>query len=351
MKSIIEGLKIAGIATALPETVIATDDYAAIFGEKKVRRIKRSTGVEAVHIVRPGQTASDLCVAAAEHLFAELAINKEEIDGIVFVSISPDYRAPGTAGILQDRLGLSHDVVAFDLCYGCSGYLYGLYQAALLVRGGGCRKVLVCTGDTQSALVNEKDRSMKMLVGDAGAATLVERGEGTAHFYFQTMGEGYRDIIIEGGGCRMPSTEKTREEITNEDGNTRRKDDLYMDGIGVMKFALTEVPKAMDVMYEMLGCTKEDVGLFAYHQPNKLILDYLSNAMEIPEERMPVGLQQTGNTASASIPMLLSTLKTRGFDFANTPRTIACGFGIGLSIGAVDVDLRETRILEPVTVQ
>ena len=350
MKSTIAGLHIAGIATVLPEKVIKTDDYAAIFGEKKVRRIKRSTGVEAVHVVRPGQTASDLCVAAAEHLFEEIKIDRSTIDAIVFVSISPDYRAPGTAGILQDRLGLSHDVAAFDLTYGCSGYIYGIYQAAMLIQSG-CRKVLVCAGDTQSTLVNEKDRSMKMLVGDSGTATLVEQGDDTMHFYFQTLGAGYRDLIIEGGACRMPSSEESRREIEDEDGNIRRKDDLFMDGMGVMKFSLTEVPKAMAAMYETLGCTKDDVDLFAYHQPNKLILDYLSNAMDVPTEKMPVGLQQTGNTAAASVPTLLSTLQERGFDFTKAEHIIASGFGIGLSIGAVDLHLNHTKVFAPVIVE
>ena len=117
-----------------------------------------------------------------------------------------------------------------------------------------------------------------------------------------------------------------------------------MDGMNVMKFALTEVPLAMEKIYEMTGYTKEDVDLFAFHQPNKLILDYLSNSMEISDEKMPVGLQHVGNTASASIPLLLTTLKGRGFDFCRK-KVIACGFGIGLSIGAVYMNIEESTII------
>ena len=340
MKATISGVHIAGIATVLPPKVVTTDSYAEFFGEKKIRRIKRSTGVESVHVVEPGVTASDLCCEAAEKLMQKLGVDKSSIDALVFVSISPDYRAPGTAGIMQGKLGLSEEIIAIDLTFGCSGYVYGLYEAALLLKGG-CKRVLLCAGDTQSTLVNEKDRSMKMLVGDAGSATIVEEGSDTMQFYFKTVGSGYESLIIPAGGCRMPSSAETGIEIEDEDGNIRSKENLFMDGMSVMKFALTEVPLAMDKMYEMTGYSKEDVDLFAYHQPNKLILDYLSNSMEIPAEKMPVGLQRVGNTASASIPMLLHTLYDRGFDFKNNKKIIACGFGIGLSIGAVTLNLKD----------
>ncbi len=344
MKATISGVHIAGIATVVPPKVVTTDSYAEFFGEKKIRRIKRSTGVESVHVVEPGVTASDLCCEAAEKLMQKLGVDKSSIDALVFVSISPDYRAPGTAGIMQGKLGLSEEIIAIDLTFGCSGYVYGLYEAALLLKGG-CKRVLLCAGDTQSTLVNEKDRSMKMLVGDAGSATIVEEGSDTMQFYFKTVGSGYESLIIPAGGCRMPSSAETGIEIEDEDGNIRSKENLFMDGMSVMKFALTEVPLAMDKMYEMTGYSKEDVDLFAYHQPNKLILDYLSNSMEIPAEKMPVGLQKVGNTASASIPMLLHTLNNRGFNFKNNEKIIACGFGIGLSIGAVTLNMKDTEFI------
>ena len=338
MKATINGVHIAGIATVVPPKVVTTDSYAQFFGEKKIRRIKRSTGVESVHVVEPGVTASDLCCEAAEKLLLKLGIDKSSIDALVFVSISPDYRAPGTAGIMQGRLGLSEEIIAIDLTFGCSGYIYGLYEAALLLKGG-CKRVLLCAGDTQSTLVNEKDRSMKMLVGDAGSATIVEEGSNTMQFYFKTVGSDYESLIIPAGGCRIPVSKETSIEIEDEDGNIRSKENLFMDGMGVMKFALTEVPLAMEKMYKMTGYTKDDIDLFAFHQPNKLILDYLFNSMEISEEKMPVGLQYVGNTASASIPLLLNTLYEKGFDFNKNNKVIACGFGIGLSIGAVSLNL------------
>lgn len=345
MKTRIDGIKITGIASALPNKVVNVSAYNDIFGEKKVKRIKKSTGVKSMHIVDNGVTASDLCVDAAKKLFKQMNVNPQSIDGVLFVSFSPDYKAPATAFVLQSKLGVKNEAVAMDLNFGCSAYVYGLYQASMLIKAGGCKKVLLCTGDEQSQMVHQKDRAMKMLVGDAGTATLVEAGNDNFNFYFKSIGSNYDKLIIPAGGSRIPCSEKTKEEIVDEDGNIRTLENLYMNGMEVMKFALTEVPPAMESIYQQSGLRKEEIDLYAMHQPNKLILDYLMNSMEIAPDKMPVGLQETGNTGSASIPLLLTVLKTRGYDFNKAKKTIACGFGIGLSIGAVNIDLSKTSIV------
>lgn len=345
MKAHFTGLKIAGIASVIPSNEVKITSYNEAFGEKKVKRISKSTGVESVHIVSKGETASDLCYIAAKSLISELKIDSDGIDAILFVSFSPDYKSPATAIILQDRLGLSREVVAMDITFGCSAYVYGLYQASLLLKAGGCSRVLLCTGDTQSMMVNPKDRSMRMLVGDAGTATIVENGTDTFNFYLKCDGSGNDNIRIDAGGYRNPSTEETRVEIADEDGNIRSMDDLHMQGMEVMKFALTEVPLAVDNVLQIADIDKEKVSLYAMHQPNKMILDSLCLKMDLGAEKMPVGLKNTGNTSAASIPLLLSTLASNGYDFASTEDVIACGFGVGLSIGAVNIKLNGTKIL------
>lgn len=340
----IENIKITAIAATLPKEKFNIDEYSAEFGEKKIKRIKKSTGVEEVHVVTNGTTASDLCFDATSTLINELQIDVKSIDAILFVSMSPDYKAPATAFVLQHRLGIKTDAVAMDLNYGCSAYVYGLYQAAMLIKAGGCKKVLLCAGDTQSVMVNPKDRAMRMLVGDAGTATIIEVGDGSFHFSIKSFGSGYENLIIPAGGYRLPCSDKTKETHVDDDGNIRSLDNLFMDGMGVMKFALTEVPLAMESIYKLSGLKKDDINLFAMHQPNKLILDYLVNSMQISEEKMPIGLQKTGNTGSASIPLLLTVLKERDFNFSSAKNVIACGFGIGLSIAAVTIDLSKTII-------
>jgi len=345
MKVKIENLRISGMAAVIPKKQISVDAYNDIFGEKKIKRIKRSTGIEAVHVVDDGETASDLCYCAAKKLFRELNILPDSIDGIIFSSISPDYKAPATSIILQDRLGLSKEIVAMDLAFGCSGFVYGVYQAAILIKAGGCKRVLICAGDTQSMMVNDKDRAMKMLVGDAGTATILEYGDDCFNFILGCDGSGYQDLIIPAGGCRIPSSQETKVEFADDDGNVRNKENLYMNGIEIMKFALSTVPKVVEELLEFSKITREEVSLFAMHQPNKMILDSLGMAMDIDNELMPVGLGKTGNTASASIPLLLATLANEKMDFSQRRNVVTCGFGIGLSYGAVLLNLSNSKIL------
>lgn len=348
MQARIDGVRIRGIAGEIPAHHYAVTDLADFFGEKKIKRIQRSTGVEEIHTVEPGMTAADLCEAAAKRLLTRLDVSRESIDGIIFSSFSPDYRSPATSVLLQDRLGLSKETVAMDIVYGCSGYVYGIYQAALMLKAGGCRRVLLCAGETQSLMINEQDRAMKVILGDGGSATLLELDEtaGEMLFCLRCDGAGYRDLLIEAGGFRMPRSDKTCVEEQDEDGNIRTKEDLRMDGMGVMQFSLREVPQAVDEVLGMAQIGKSDVDIFAMHQPNKMILEQLQMDMDVPSDKMPIGLQKTGNTSAASIPILLSVLEGRGYDFANSVHAMICGFGIGFSLGAALADLSGTVIME-----
>lgn len=348
MKVKIEGVRIAGISSCIPETVKEIDSLASVFGEKQIRRLKKSTGVECLHVVSDGQTASDLCTEAAEFLIKKLEIPKQSLDAIVFVSFSPDYKGPPTSTIMQDRLGLKQDIVAFDITYGCSAYCYGLYQASMLIKAGGCNRVLLCTGDTQSRMINQKDRSMQVIAGDAGTATILEEGKGEIPFCFKTVGSSYKDLIIPAGGYRLPCSSTTATDVPDDTGNIRSQNDLFMNGIGIMNFSLTEVPITINELLSFSAIDKKAIDFFIMHQPNKLILDQLALSMEIPEEKMPIGLQKTGNTASATIPLLLSVLKKRNIDFSQLHHTLCCGFGMGLSVSAAIVDLSKTKIYEPI---
>ena len=347
MKSSINGINILGIASVLPPDIFDISSMGHFLGEKRVNRIMKSTGIKSVHFVKDGVTASDLCISAARELFSQLNIDKDTIDAVVFVSISPDYRTPATSAIIQHKLGLSKDVVAFDINYGCSAFVYGLYQATMLIKAGGCKRVLLCNGDIQSKLINPKDTSMKMIVGDAGTATIVEKGNDTLHFVFKTDGSGYESLIIPAGGVKIPYSDATKEVFVDDDGNERTKNDLYMNGMEIMRFALTEVPEVIEQLLAYAVLKKEDVGIFAFHQPNKLILDYLKNQIGIKDGAMPIALENTGNTASASIPLML-TEKNEELEKTKLEKVVACGFGVGLSVAAATLNLSKTNILKTV---
>ncbi|WHH49960.1 hypothetical protein QFA96_18525 [Pseudomonas sp. Ap32] len=136
MKVGLAGVRIAALTAALPEQRLALTELAGEFGAQEVKRIIHSTGIETVRIAG-SLTTGALCEAAARHLLACSGKAAADIDAVVVVTQTPDDLMPGVAVQLQQRLGLSEHCVAFDINYGCSGYIYGLYQAAMLIRAGG----------------------------------------------------------------------------------------------------------------------------------------------------------------------------------------------------------------------
>lgn len=350
MQVIIPNVVVRGIATQIPHRRVTIDEMEPLFGERKVRRTQKNTEVRAIHVLSKGDAASDLCVTAAQRLFKELDICPEDVDGIVYSSFAPDRPSPATAIRLQDRLGLPKSVVAMDIVYGCSGYVYGIYQASLLLAAGGCRRVLLCAAGGNTRVVNERDFSLRSITGDAGSATILERGEGDIAFDLGCDGARSDVLMVPAGGQRLPRSAETAVEVTDEQGNVRSQENLRMDGMAVMDFSLTEVPATIERVCQLSNVAKEDVQIYALHQPNAMILHHLQVALGADDERMPIGLQETGNTSAASIPLLLSVLKKRGRDFSKTHHAVLCGFGIGLSIGAAALDLSKTVVL-PVAVE
>jgi 3-oxoacyl-[acyl-carrier-protein] synthase-3 len=332
MQTTLHGVRITGIAASVPARRLELDSLAEQFGAAEIRRIVRSTGVAAVRVAPPGMRASDLCAAAADALLDALAIDRGAVDAIVFVSQTPDRVMPATSATLQTRLGLPTAVAAFDISYGCSGYIYGLLQAGLLIRGG-CRRVLVCAGDTVTQLLHASDRSVRMLFGDAGSATLVEAGDGAQSFVVHTDGAGAEHLIV-------PRLDETAlaEALGGHPGH------LAMNGGEVMNFALRVVPDVLGEILAAHGWAAEDVGLYALHQASTFLLQFIRRKLRLDEAAVPTDVAETGNTGPASIPLLLTRVAPR-YTPHQLARTALCGFGVGLSWGAAAVDLGAARVL------
>src|SRR3990167_5904555 len=174
MKAQFSGISIRSVATLLFHQSYDLSQLASRFGEKEVTRIIANTGIHSVHIAPLEMTLSDLCVSASQHLLNTTDIDKNTIDAVVLITQTPDRRLPATSTMIQYQLGLNKNVVAFDINYGCSGYIYGLYQAAMLIASGGCRRVLVCAGDLMTRYVNPHEQHVVMLFGDGISSTLLE---------------------------------------------------------------------------------------------------------------------------------------------------------------------------------
>lgn len=350
MKCILNNIEIKAISTYLPTKILEMNSLIDLYGEKTVDSIKKATGVERVRVAGENETASDMCFSAAENMIKNEGIERSEIDGLVFISQTPDYRLPATSVILQDRLGLSNDTVCFDISYGCSGYIYGLYQASLLVSSGSCNKVLVLAGDTTTKIVNPNDRAQRMVFGDCGSATLVVKGQGEVGFHICSDGSGYDRVIIPAGGFRTPSTEETRKEYEDKDGNFRSQEDLYNDGLAVFNFIIQKGKSSIETILEYMKWTKEEVNLYALHQATSFTVNFLVKRMKIEKEKAPINIVNYGNTGPATIPLILSDMyhKHSGVNIKSWNKVIMSAYGVGLSWGSLACSLSQTNIYEPI---
>jgi 3-oxoacyl-[acyl-carrier-protein] synthase-3 len=343
----IPNISLLAVAVSLPKVSMDLAELGTVFGTEEVLRIIKDTGILRVRLAPPGICASDLCEKAAVKLLAE---TQAEVEGIVFISQTPDYILPATSLLLQQRLGLPKDIVAFDINYGCSGYVYGLYQAALLISSGSCNAVLVCAGDVISRFINPGDRSLRMVMGDAGSATIVTKGTDQLTFKILSDGSGAHHLMVPAGGARYPRNDQSQRSIEREYGNLRSDENLFMDGMEIMKFAIRDVPKVIGDLLEYRGWQISEIDVVGFHQANKFIIEYLRKKLQLSKEAVPIALGETGNTGSASIPLMLALEWARLSTEKRLERAILCGFGTGLSCAAVALNLSSTMVLEPVEV-
>ena len=340
MRSTLDHVRIAGIVVAYGEETRRLRDEVALYGgdAAQIDRIARTVGLETRSVAKAGTTALDLGERAARRLLADLDVDPSSLDAVLFVTQTPDHSQPANANLLHGRLGLPKSALATDLNQGCSGFISGLHYAALLCAHAGAGRVLLCCGDTLSRLVNPRDRSVAPLFGDAVAAVLVERTGMSSpwHFSMGSDGSGSSAICVPAGGFRQPTTPAIlASEAPDAEGNFRHPGNLAMSGAEVFNFSLREPPKAIAEAMAAAGWKAADVDALVCHQANRFIVQTLAKQAGFPTEKAPItSLAKHGNLSSASIPAaLVGELGPR--ISAEPLRLVICGFGVGLSWGAV----------------
>lgn len=340
------GIGIRGLAAAVPRNTIDNLAFTEHFPAEDVKEIVEKTGIRQRRFAEPHQCASDFCYAAADQLLNDLQVDRSEIDLLIFVSQTPDYRMPATSVILQDRLGLSKDTAAFDMNLGCSAFVYGLSVAYGFMQQGHFRKALVLDGETRSRVYSVKDRQTGFLFGDGGVAALIERDAafGESHFSLHSDGSRHDLIKVDAGGYRQPSTVATvTEKVVDEHGNIRSDEQAYMKGAEVFNFVLREIPATIAQILEQAGTTKDAIDYFVFHQANIYMNSYLAKKLKLDTTKTPICLDRFGNTSSVSIPLtIVSELQGK---LAATQQVMLCGFGVGLSWAAAVMDLRHCHLL------
>lgn len=316
--------RIKGIVTTVGGNRVDFLSEAAKLGltEKESSRLVKTIGLESRCVVEDKHTTtSDLCVKSAQRLIEGLDVDPRSISGLIFVSQTPDYAAPSTAISMQARLGLPVTAMAFDIRLGCSGFVYGLSVAYSLVEAG-LDRVLLCVGDVASRLVPENDHSITPIMGDAGAAILIERDRSDSFFQLYSDGTGERALFVPNSGFRSISEDVDFPPL------------MRMDGAQVFNFTLQRVPAMIDSILSMANLRPDLIDYFVLHQPNKYILTNIQKRLGVGDEKLPKTTQSKfGNQNSASIPGTISGFLSKEFSTKKVTSVFA-GFGIGLSWGA-----------------
>lgn len=328
---------IKDIAYYLPATEVTNEVIVRDFPEWSVEKIASKVGVEKRYMAAENETATDMAIKAAECLFRNGNIKREEIDFVLFCTQSPDYKLPTSACIIQHQLGLRKDIGALDFNLGCSGYVYGLSLSKGLIMGGMASNVLLLTGETYNKYLHPRDKGNRTIFGDAASATVIST-EGIAkigEFCLGTDGSGADNLIVKSGGSRMP--EKQDDIRFDENGNPLSSDYLYMNGSEIFTFTLDNVPPLVNSTLVKNGLDKDKVNQYVFHQANKYMLNFLRKKLKIAPEQFYYCLGQCGNTVSNSIPIALREALDDG-TIRKGDNVLIAGFGVGYSWGGTVLD-------------
>lgn len=343
---------ITAMAACVPKNVIDNYHYDLdLWPEEEVKKVVDKVGVKERRFADENTCSSDLCFAAAEKLIADNNINRNEIDLVIFLSQTPDYRMPATSILLQDRLGLPMTTMAFDVSLGCSGFISALTIVYSMMQNSGFRKALLLNGETRSKVYSRKDRREAFIFGDAGVAALIERDEkfGESHFSLNSDGSRGHLIMIPGGGYRNMSSEETlREKVVDEYGNIRSDEHGHMNGADVFNFVIVEVPKDIKRLFATTGEDIHKIDYYLFHQANAFINNYIAKKMKLDVDKIPWTIQKYGNTSSVSVPLtIVSELKDK---MEGKKQLMLSAFGVGMAWATAIVPFVDCKISDIVEI-
>jgi 3-oxoacyl-[acyl-carrier-protein] synthase-3 len=332
----INGVKIRGIAAAVPAAIRFNNDIGGDADRDYVERLSGQVGVRERRVVVTRQQGSDLAVAAVQSVLAHLGWDPRSVDLLIVATQTPDRLFPGIAFTLHRHFSMSQTTPVFDINLGCSAFTHGLWTASTLLHGIGKRALLVNV-DTMSRTLGATDWGGQVLFGDAGTATALEIDDSASPINVVLMSDG-------------KGTESVCFTDSAMSASIDREPKFFLNGPAVLGLALRSVPRLIAEVLDRTSLALDQFGLFVPHQANVFILDKLSERLRLQSSRVVVSMERYGNTSSASIPLAMCA-KREQVATANRTHTMMVGFGTGFSLSAVHADLSETMFFDPVDVE
>ena len=278
-------------------------------------RLFAKTGIMQRHLAAPGESPLSLAVEACERVLNNAG--RDHIDGLIYVTQSPESTIPTTACLLHERLSLPEKCLAFDLNQGCSGFVYGLSMASGLLRTDQITQCLLVCAEGYSKYIAPDDRTCRPIFSDGASAVLID-AEGSGDigpFVFATDGTGAPNLALKKNNGAAVVGDQV----------------LHMNGPKVLEFTMEAVPASVSHLIDKAGLTFADIDMFIFHQASKVVLDRVRRKLDISEAKMFRNYRDTGNTVSATIPVAMKQARSTGILGTNMT-VLIMGFGVGYSL-------------------
>jgi 3-oxoacyl-[acyl-carrier-protein] synthase-3 len=317
---------ITAVAHYVPDEVLPNSFFESYL-DTSDEWIKTRTGISTRRILRNG-ASSDLAVPAVKRLLEKRGISPNEIDLIIFCTVTPDMFFPATACVLQEKIG-AKNCWGFDLSGACSGFLFGLETGRRFVESGAAKKVLVVGADKMSSITDYSDRNTCPLFGDAGAAVLLEPIEDAEYGILDSLlhidGSGGEHLYMKAGGSLNPASHETVDKKWHY---------VYQDGKTVFKSAVVGMADISAEIVEKNKLTADDIAYLVPHQANLRIIDATRARMGLAPEKVMINIDKYGNTTAATIPMCLSEWHEAG-KIKKGDYLVLASFGAGYTWGSI----------------
>ena len=303
------GSKILAIEYYLPKKIENNKIFKKNNPGVNIDRIKAKTGINNRFISSEKETVIEISIKAINKILKKFP--KKNIDFLILVSQTSNYRIPTSACIIQNKLDLRKNIIAFDINLGCSGFIYALRMASSLIESKQVNNGLIVCADTYTKHISKTNTACRPIFSDAAAATLISKSKKNRIGPFELGADG------SGADALLLSSE------TNE---------IVMNGAKVLTFAMDVVPNNVEALLKRIKISKKKIDKFIFHQASKYILDNISRRLSLAKEKTFENYGKVGNTISASIPIALKDACTKK-KILNNNKIIIAGYGVGLSWG------------------
>jgi 3-oxoacyl-[acyl-carrier-protein] synthase III len=343
------GFEIIGTGHYVPGRPVTNDDLSRVMDTNDEWIFKRS-GIRQRHYAPEGVGASDLALQAGKRAIEAARIRPDEIDYVIFATMTPDHIFPGSGALLAHKLGL-RGVPALDIRQQCAAMLFGMQLVNGLIQSRAARTILFVGAEAHAGFMpwddwdaldpankreaspeakarTNRHRALAVLFGDGAGALIfraTEHGAGLLGLNLHTDGGAAKLLYVEGGGFR------TRPYWKHDDYG-EQKYIPTMDGRELFKFAVTKLPESLRALSAETGTSLDKIDWFLAHQANARINDYVREQLHVPADKLPSNIERYGNTSAATLPILIDE-QTRAGKLKHGDLCMLLALGAGVHWG------------------